>query len=234
MVNKKALGFTSLAIIVVLVLLSLLIAGNNSLLQTLAVYIVFLLVAVLIYRSPMLKPYLLTINKDNLGFSVALAVGISGAFYLLTRIIPGFSIGLPNLPQSIGSQVRQVVIFGFAPFIESIFFQSIVFALLLFIGLEYLNMKKGTAISFALFGQAIIFALSHVAAYISGFYNYPDFVSGVGAFQANIGSFIAAFTFAVIAQSLTLWKKVNNLVFTIIFHALLNIIIFVALSLIFS
>jgi len=148
---------------------------------------------------------------------------VGGAFFLVTRLVPGFSIGTIRLPQTIGDTIQTIVVVGFAPIVETIFFQSVVFAFLLNI-----TSKRG-----AFFGQALIFSLAHVAAYVSGFYNFPAFTQGLSAFAANAGSFLAAFLFALIVMFFMLKKNIRNLWFGIIFHAILNLVILTSLAVIF-
>jgi len=216
--NVIRLSFT------LMIILALLIAGNESLLSLLIVYIVFLGISILAYTSKTsFRKDLIRLKFDkSLWVSVSFAVVLGIGFYFATRFIPFFQIGLPLTPGSISSTLRGWIINVFAPIIESVFLQSVVYAV-----------WKSFHAKTALIGQAIVFAFAHVAAYVSGFYSYPNFTEGFSAVYANLGGFIAAFTFALLAMFITLRKRINNLAFTILFHAVLNFIIFTTLVVIF-
>jgi len=194
------------------------------LIQVLAVYIAMVGISILAYRTkdPKFSSNLIGLGRKNLGRAVFLAVVVGGVFFLVTKLVPGFSIGTIRLPQSIGDTIRNIVVLYFAPVVESIFFQGFIFAFL----------RNFMSVRFALISQAIIFSVAHVAAYVQGFYNYPAFTQGLTAFQANAGSFIAAFLFAYITMFILIKKNVRNMWFAIIFHFLLNLII-TALAVIF-
>lgn len=222
MVDKKIIKSTIALISLVLIFLVMFIAGNQSLLTTLAVYIAMLLVAIFIYNSKQYQKDLIGISKKNLFRSFLFAFLLAGVFLIVTKFFPGASIGLPLIPQAISDTIRQVIIVGFAPIVESIF-QVVMFAVLLGFGWK---------ITTALFGQALLFSMAHIAAYISGFYSYPTFVQGVDAVTANMGSFIAAFIFAFVGMYVLIKPKIRNITFLIVFHALVNLIILNSLSIV--
>ena len=209
----------------VLIFLALLVTNNNTLLTNLAIYMALLLVSISAYRNSDFQPYLFGLGGKNFVKSITYALGIGLSFFFILKLLPFGSIGLPRLPQTIGENIRYIVILGIAPIVETIFFQSVVYAFL----------RKTTGSSkIAFFGQAVIFSVAHVSAYISGFYNYPSFTEGLSAIQANIGAFSSAFLFAIVAMYFQIQPKIKNLAFTMVFHGILNGIILTSLSLLFA
>ncbi|MEM3075083.1 MAG: CPBP family glutamic-type intramembrane protease [Candidatus Pacearchaeota archaeon] len=225
MANKQDIKSTILLLITTSVLLGILIAGNNSLLSLLSVYIAFIIISIVAYYNNDFKKDLILLSKKNLGYSIIFAVVLSGFFYLIVKFIPYFSLGLPIVPNAIADSLKTIIIIIFAPIVESVFFQSVVYVLLL-------NLFKSK--SFAFIGQAFLFALAHVSAYVTGFYNYPEFTQGLTAVYANIGAFLSAFLFAIIGMFFLLRDKINNLAFIITFHALMNLIILTSLVVVFG
>lgn len=223
MVEKKALKITINLLFLSLILLGILIAGNFSLASLLLVYIGMLGISVLAYKSNQYKEKLIYLRLEKLSLtrSILWAGAIAIVFFLATRLVPGFSLGLPLLPQAISDTVRNIIVLGFAPIVESIFFQSVIFAVLF----VTFSSKR-----IAFWGQAVLFSVAHVSAYVTGFYNYPSFAQGLSSITANLGAFISAFVFAVIVMAVTLRKRVNNLAFTIFFHAFINLIIQLTLT----
>lgn len=221
--RENSLKIVVTLLIATLISIVILIAGNQSLLSLLSVYIAMILVSIFAYTTKdSLKSYLFGLPQKNLAKSILWGVGVGGLFYLVAKIT-GLSIGLPNLPQSIGDTVRNVIILGFAPIIESVFFQSVVYAFI------YSRTKSEKT---ALFGQAGLFSVAHVSAYISGFYNYPSFTEGLSAFYMNIGAFVSAFLFAIIAMYILNKPKIRNLAFPIVFHFIMNLVLAFLLSVI--
>lgn len=223
MENKLKL-VTSL-LVGILILMAILISGNQSLATLLAVYIAMILISLFIYSSKNLgfKQYLFGIRKENLTKSILWGIGLTVVFYVVAKAT-GLTIGLPNLPNAIGDSVRKIIVLVFAPVIETIFFQSIVFAYA-----YSLNRNKLVAIILT----SILFAVAHVSAYVTGFYSYPTLPEGLQALGQNIGAFVSAFIFSSVALFFQLKKGINNLAFTIIFHAGLNTVITLLLSVVF-
>lgn len=159
--------------------------------------------------------------------SLFLGLTFGGGFFLIAKFFPGASIGLPIIPNALSDNLRFSLIVLAYPIVEEIFFRGVI--------LGYLrNTKIGKrSILFAVVVSSILFALAHVGAYITGIYNYPSFTEGFDSFKANISSFLAAFTMGSIAAFYILKTNVRNLVFTMIFHIILNLIIFTSLTVIF-
>ena len=222
MADKKAIKGVIYLIAVTSILLTILIAGNNTLLPLLAVYIGMLIVSAFIINSKDFKGNVIGLRRDNLGKSIAYAFGVAIVFYIIAKAT-GLSISLPFLPNSIGTQTRFFTILILAPIIETIFFQISVFAVLL-------TMTSRRLLSIIL--TSIIFSFSHLAAYISGLYDYPSVVTNLQAISSNAGSFLAAFLFSFVAMIILVQKKITNNWFTITLHFLLNLIVAVILSII--
>ena len=225
MVDKKSISRVITLLFFVAVVMTLLIAENNKLVTMLAVYISMTVISILAYRTRnnKFRNELFGIRTDNLLKSVIWAIAFVVLFYGVAKAT-GLTIGLPSVPASIGSTITTIIVLGFAPILESIFFSSVLYALLV---------SNGISRTLSLFLHSIIFAGAHVAAYITNFYEYPSFVLGLSAIQQNIGSFFAAFLFATIGLYIMRLKTINNLAFLIIFHLGLNFVITILLSVIF-
>lgn len=196
--------------------------------SALAIYILFTIIAITIYSLKQFQPHLIGISSKNLGISIILALFLGGLYYFATKLIPSFSLGLPILPQAISDQLKFFIIVFVAPVVETIIFQG---ALLGYIR-SFSPTTRQTAI--AIFIQAIVFSLFHLAAYISGFYALPTITEGLTAFSANMSAFLAAFIFALISGILVVGRGIRNLVFVAIFHLALNLIIYTSLSVVFT
>ena len=144
------------------------------------------------------------------------------AFSSPTTKATGLSIGLPNLPGSISDSIRKITVLFFAPTIETFWIVAVYAILVTLIGKTI----------WAVLAQAGVFSLAHTSSYILGFYSYPSWVTGFSAFQQNLGSFISAFIFAFIGMYILIQKKIQNQIFLITLHFLLNLIITVLLAII--
>lgn len=225
MVNrKKALKFVVTVLWITAVAMALLITGNQSLLSTLAVFITLVILSILAYRTNdvSFRKALFGIRRDNLLKSIIWGLGLTGVAFGVLKAT-GLSIGLPIVAQAIGDSIRNIVVLGFAPVVETVFFASVVYALIF-------SRTKSRAIT--LWGTSAIFALAHVAAYVQGFYNYPSFVSGFDALGANVGSFLAAFLF--MASTLTVQRRLKNLAFSMVYHFGTNLVITITTFVIFA
>jgi len=220
--NKKALNAVVILMSITAVILVILIAGNNSLLSLLSVYIGMLVISITIYNQKQFQPHLIGLGRKNLGRSLFFAFLLAGIFFLITRLIPGFSIGLPRVPQTIAQDLRNFIVLYFAPVIESVF-QVVMYAVL----------RTITSVRNAILGQGALFSTAHTAAYVTGFYNYPSFTEGLSAVSANLGAFVAAFIFAIVGMFILLKPKIRNSVFLMVFHFLLNLIILATLTILF-
>ncbi len=225
MANETALRTVITLLFISAIFFIILIPGNTDLLTTLAVFIAMLGFSILIYRTkdPKLRNALFGIPRKNLLKSIIWGVIFGVGFFVIAQLT-GLSIGLPRLFGSISDTVRSITVLYFAPVLESVFFQSVVYAFLI---------SRGISRTGALLGHAAIFATAHTAAYVIGFYNYPSFVEGFSAIQANIGAFASVFIFAIIGMLFMRQPKINNLAFIIVFHFIVNLTITVILSTVF-
>lgn len=183
------------------------------------VYLFGLIIALVVYNNKTLQNDLFGISfKGNkLIKSIVYGIIFGAVFLLATALVPGLSLGLPLLPNAISDNIRLFVIIFVAPIIETIIFQGAIF------GYFRSITKPKTAITI----QALIFALAHIASYVTGFYAYPDFTTGLSAILANISSFFAAFLFAWLAGWFVAKDGIRNLLFVMIFHMILNSVIYV-------
>ena len=101
MPDIKAIKFSITLISLLLIFLGILIVGNTSLFEILFFYILILVMGIFVFNSKQFRRDLITFDKKNLKSSAFQGVIFGGLFFLLTKIVPGASIGLPLLPQSI-------------------------------------------------------------------------------------------------------------------------------------
>lgn len=194
--------------------------GNVEVLWALGFNMIILGISYLAYRSPEYQESLIGIDEDiistkslkMIGFGLLFTFG----FYIITLLIPGMSIGFPLLPQSISSSIKFILINIISPITETIFFIGVIYAVIKRTRFG----EKHPIIVLTL--ASLCFAGFHLGAYILGFYQYPDFVSVLPAFWANVSAFVVAFLFNMIAGGFTIMKGVKNLIFAMIFHLGLN------------
>lgn len=194
----------------------------------LSIYLFFLVVSYLVYSSSVYQDVLIGISSRNIGKSLLWAGIFGGGFYIITKYFPGFSLGLPILPNAISDQLRFFITCFVAPVVETIMFQG---ALLGYVR-EFNPSRRNVII--AIFIQAAVFAIFHIGAYVTGFYTYPTFTEGLSAVWMNISAFIAAFAFAFLAGLFVVRDGIKNLAFVAIFHFILNFVIFTSLTVIFG
>lgn len=199
-----------------IILLAILFGTNPPARNALLTYIVFLAVSVFIYTRPRFQTLLIGIGKTNLARAIFFGVFFGGIYWAITRFVPLLSLGLLRLPGSIGTGLELFIVVIVASIVEEIFFRG---GLLAYIRLFNPSKKK---IVFAIILQGILFGLAHLGSYLTGFYNFPDLPSGFAALGQNMGAFIAATTFGIIAGWFVTRNGIRNLIFAIIFHAMLN------------
>lgn len=182
--------------------------------------LVFLVISFVVYRAGDYQDDLIGIGKKNLWASIGYGVVFTFAFFLITLVVPGMSIGYPSLPASISDQLKWFLVVFVAPIVETIFFQGALYAYISNFDGTISKKKKWRAILI----QALGFSLFHLGAYVAGFYQYPGFTEGMTAVLANTSGFIVAFAFALIAGWWVTRDGVKNLAFVWIFHTGLNFI----------
>jgi membrane protease YdiL (CAAX protease family) len=179
--------------------------------------VLFLVISYLIYNSADYQSTAIGINVKTIWKSIFYGIGIGMIYIFITRIVPGFSIAVPLLPNSISNDLRFFIVVILAPVVESVFFLG---ALLAYIR-KFNPSKKGVLIAIVI--QAVIFALFHLGAYISGLYDLPSYSAGFLAFSKNISVFISAFVFGLLSGFLVYWKKIQSLLIAIVIHLIINL-----------
>lgn len=225
MAEQKTLRNVSRFIIGLVLVLAIIYGTNPPSRNTMLTYAVFLVASFVVYNSRIYQRFLIGLGTKKLLTSIIVGSSVAGGFYLLTRFLPGFSLGLPLLPNSISDQLKLIIVVFVAPPAEEIFFRGALLAYL-----REFNPSE-SRIQIAIIIQAILFAFAHLGAYVLGFYNYQTLTQGLGAIGANTSVFLTAFVFAYLAGFLVTRKKIGgNLWLTIILHMLLNLIIFTVLT----
>lgn len=214
--------------VAILFLLAFLYVVNPPAQAPLAIYIIFIIVAIAIYSLKQFQSSLIGFSSNRIGTSVVLAIFLGGIYYFATKLIPGFSLGLPLLPQAISDTLKFFIVVIVAPIVETIVFQG---ALLGYVR-SFNNSRRQLVIAIVI--QAAVFSTFHLAAYISGFYSLPSFVEGLSAISANLSAFLAAFLFALIAGIVVVNNGIRNLTFVAILHLILNLIVYTSLSVVFA
>lgn len=225
--SKSNLKFTANFAFGMMFLLLVLVATQPpEIKNALFIYIAFFAVTAFTYLFAPFKSNLIGLEIKGLSAlrSVLYGATFGFGFWVITRLVPGASIGLPLLPGAISDQLRFFVIVFLAPIAEELVFRGAI--------LGFFRKKKN--LTYAIVISSLLFSLAHLGAYVSGIYNYPTFVEGLSAFNANIGAFLAAFTFGAISAWFVSKNGIKNLLFSMVFHALLNLIVFANLSVIFS
>lgn len=213
--ENKAIRYIIIGLAVILAFLGVV---NPDLRSAVFIDLVFLGISFAIYSTAEYQDDLVGINKKNVLESVGWGIFCTFAFFLITLIVPGMSIGYPQLAGDISGSLKWFMIVIVSPIVESIFFLGGVYAFVR--NFQHKHQSRFLPI----FISSVLFALFHVGAYIIGWYTYPDFTSGLSAIIANISAFIVAFLFNMIAGYIMTSKKVNSQIFAFIFHFGLNLV----------
>ena len=180
----------------------------------------FLMIAFFVFNAPEYQDDLVGIKRKNILSSALLGALFVVGFFILTKIVPGLSLGYPTLPQQISDSLEAFFVILVAPIVEEIFFRGAVMAYFS----NFDTTKKKKKIWIAIIVQAFLFSIFHVGAYIAGWYTYPDLIAGFTAINANLSAFITAFIFGILSGYFVTRNKVRNLIFSIIAHMGLNLI----------
>lgn len=180
--------------------------------------LMFLGIAWLVYGGQEYQGELSNFKSKGAVISIFYGFVATILFFIATRFIPGLSLAFPSLPNAIADSLRFFLVVVVAPPAEEIFFRG---TLLAFFRQIFPRSKH-----IPVWLQAIAFSLFHLGAYIVGFYQLPDLITGLGAFYANISVFIVAITFGLISGYVITYGKntKKNLWFSTIFHFGLNAI----------
>jgi len=168
-------------------------------------------------------------KSNNLGLKfgiipIILGIVFGVGFILISAFVPGFSIALPLLPQTIGETLRSGIILYVAPIVEE--FAYLVALLAILTKFKFSDTSKMFLISMA-------FSLSHLSAYIFGIYDYTTLTQGLSAFYSNLAVFSSAFIYRFLTVFLVLRgdkvpilrSKVTNILFFITMHSVINHIV---------
>lgn len=225
MIQKKESKNVKILLWASIILIGVLWGTNPPAKDALGAYLIFSVIGVFAYTFSDFRNKLIGINTKNIIFSAMLALGLGALFLLATKIIPGLSVGIPILPNAISDSLRFIIVVIFAPIVEEILFRGVILGFLL-------SITKGKQFR-SIMVTSLLFAIAHLTAYVTGFYAYPNFTQGLEAFGANIASFIAAFLFSTVVSLFVLRRDVKNLVFAIVFHFIVNLIVFTTFASVF-
>jgi membrane protease YdiL (CAAX protease family) len=193
------------------------------------IYIGILLIGFVFYSNGLMQSYLKGMTSKNAIMVSLLGIGSGIGFIVLTKIVPFFSIFTPDVPMAIGDDLKWLIIVIVAPIAEEIFFRGALMGFIKWIKPD----EKGKWIAILVQG-AIAFPLFHLAAYVSGFYMYPSWLAALGATTAVIGSFLGAMVWGTFSGWVVSKDGVNNLLFCIIGHMVINAALFSASIIVFS
>lgn len=171
---------------------------------------------------------ILGIKFNNAILSLSIGIGAGILFLLAGKLLPGFSIGVPLVPNAIGDGLQRFIVEVIAPVVEEIFFAGALYV--------YIKRFKPTRNNkiFAILILSLLFALYHLGAYVSGIYDLPGVTQGFLSFSANISVFVAAFLFRVVASLIVLNGKIQNLLGSMAFHLVLNVFAFESFAITFA
>lgn len=144
--------------------------------------------------------------------AIIIGIGIGATFIILNKTNSALALAAPIISLSIVDDVRNFIKVGLAPFIEEISFNGSWFGFLrdsLGLGLHSANQIK-----------SITFALYHTYAYgvVAGL--LENLSELIGAFQATLGTFIAAYAFSIaVGYALNKWR---NMYLSSVAHIIIN------------
>ena len=217
-----------IGIIIFLVLSIILYVVYPGLKTATGIYGFLCLIALGIYTNPAFQDYLYGIEKSLKTFLwIGAGIGIGLAYIILTRLVPGLSMGLPLVPQSVDSSLRWVIICVFAPFIEDVLRFSILGLVL------YIRRKDGISkgeLWLAIILQAVFFMCLHAFAYSGNWYQAPSWIGAITIISSVQGALFAAFLFAMLTGWFVSRDGVKNLTISIIAHFIVNFILFVNIA----
>src|SRR3990167_810541 len=175
MASDNERKFVNLLLLGLMFLLALIYITIPPVQQAMGVYLFIGIISLVVYNFTSTKDDVVGISfkdsKKQAGLFKSAFYGIiyAGAFFIVVQFVPGASIGIPNLPQSITNEIRLFVLFFIAPIFETVLQAS-------FLGyLKELNFISKKRALFLVFLSGLFMATLHLSAYIAGFYNYPGF-----------------------------------------------------------
>lgn len=179
------------------------------------VEIILLVISAIVISAKQYRDDFYGIPKKTIALSFIVGLAIGFAYVFLTSLIPGLALAVPLVPNSIGSTSAWFLVNILAPIAETIFFLGALLA--------YLQQFQPTRkhLILALVIDSVLFALFHLGAYITGFYDYSA-LQGFSAFSSNVSLFISAFIFNMVAGFLVISKRFRNLLVAMVMHAVIN------------
>jgi membrane protease YdiL (CAAX protease family) len=224
---RKQNGLVSSVIIGFAIILAFLAVVNPLARTPCYINLVFLVISFLIYRAKEYQDDLVGIKTKGFVLSSFFGLIAGLLFFGISKLVPGFSLGFPIMPQSIADSLKFFFIVFVAPIAETIFFQGAIYAYI-----KNFNTSKSQR-WVAIFIQAILFSLFHLGAYVAGFYQY-EFSQGIGIIGDNISAFIVAFFFALVAGWYVTKDGVKNLAFVATFHFMINLLTYLPMAITFA
>lgn len=186
------------------------------------------LTSLVVYNNPEYQKDLIGIKGEGNFFTIwfskknrlpiILGVIFAVGFYILNSLLPSFAIGFPTLSLSINSNIRWFFIVILFPILESIFFLSVLIAL----------MKRHWKVSEnkAIIIQMFFFMAFHLLAYGVIFGAFETWTELFGTLTGTIGLFVSAGIMGFLWARVSRDKKIKNILFAIVSHMIINGILF--------
>jgi len=212
--NSFTKGALIIFLIIFMFIFAVALSGNNIIYfaKALGAQFLFAGFSYLIYST--YKDATPIFNK-NTKFAIVVGVSVGLAYVILSRLIPGLSVGVTLIPSSISGNLRWFVVNIVSPIIETIF----AFGALLIIIKRTNFGRKHPILSLLIVG--FFMSLIHLGAYVIGIVDLT-FGDALGAFSGNLGAFLSAFIFFTLSGFLVVWKKTQNLIVAMIPHFIVN------------
>jgi len=175
------------------------------------IYFVFALFSVYVLGLERFQEDVYGLKKEFFA-PLVVGVGTAVAFFVISSILPFFSLLTPSLPASVAANIRWFIIAFLAPVIE----ESWRSAMVGFLKKTY-NLPFGFRVNII---QATIFSLAHITAYGIALGAYSHWIEAYGAIAAVSGSFLAAGTFGFLSG--LMMNKFKNILPSIIAHIGIN------------
>jgi len=158
--------------------------------------------------------------------------GVFVGLAILSLSYFGLSIGVPLLPNSIGNNLRWIVVSVFSPIFEDILRFSL-FGFVLYLTRKCSKSSCSINKKYVLLAvtiQALFFVVIHFSAYATGFYEAPTALGAFTGLSAVSASLIAAFIFAWITGFICSLDGVKTYALSIVAHFVINTVLFVKLT----
>ena len=191
-----------------------------------SIYFFMLIFSLSLYKVSQYQDSLIGIPRYNFGKSLLIGLAVGIGFYVINKVIPFFSIGFPDLPISVGEDIRFLTVVVLAPIVETLVFEGAILGGLRDNDLLNLSDFKANLI------KSGLFSTFHFGAYGVVLGQLVKWSEVLGSYYANIGLFGSAFIVSFIFGYLITRKKLDSLVIPIISHAIINFTI-ISLSIIY-